>query len=125
VIKSIFGQAISQATETLQSGKDSTQSAVIKNLANSFIRKFGEMKELHINSKDKQIHISLYLKGESGDVIIDIGNYKISKDDDDYFIEINEVSANRYWIDALLKTFSHEKKIPIPPSFIVPMKILM
>jgi hypothetical protein len=121
----MFSSAFSKMSDTLQNGKDSTQSTVIKNIANGFMKKFGEIKELDINSKNKKIHLSVYLKGEKGDVIIDIGNYKISKIDDGYFIELYEVSANRYWIDALLNTFIYEKKFPIPQKLVVPIKILM
>jgi hypothetical protein len=121
-----LSQSIDRATDTLVAGKDSTQSAILKNGLNIFIKNFGEIKDLKMDSKNSKLLFSIYLKGESGDVIIEVGNYKISRDDDDkHYMEIFEISANRYWIDALLKVFTLEKRFPIPPNIVVPLKILM
>jgi len=129
-IKSRTSDAISHsldlATEALVNGKDSAQSTIIKNGLNILIKKFGEIKNLKIDSQTKKITLTIYLKGEVQYIVIDIDSYKFFRDDDDiYYIEIFEVSVNRYWIDAIVKVFLLDKKFPIPNQLVIPIKILI
>lgn len=129
-IKSRANDAISSsidiATDTILTGKDSAQSTIIKNGFNVFIKKFGEIKDLKFNTKNKNITLSIYLKGEKQDVELNINSYKFFKDDDDiHYIEIFDISANRYWIDAIMKVFLLNKRFKIPSQLVVPIKILM
>jgi len=115
-----------RATDALINGKDTAQSSIIKNGLNIFIKKFGEIKDFKIDSQSKKITLEIFLKGESQDIIIDIDRYKFFKGDDDiYYIEIFEVSVNRYWIDSIAKVFLLGKRFPIPNQLVIPMKILM
>ncbi len=128
--KNIANEAVSHsldiATETIISGKDSAQSTIIKNAFNVFIKKFGEIKDLKFDTKTKSINLSVYLKGESDEVMIKILNYKFWKDDDDlYYIEISEISASRYWIDAISNVLLSGKRFVVPQNLVIPMKILM
>jgi hypothetical protein len=117
---------IDLATDTILTGKDSAQSKLIKKGMNVAMKKFGEVKDLKFDTKNKSITLTVYLKGEKQDVVLNIDSYKFSKDDDDnYYIEIFTVSANRYWMDALVRTFLIGRKFPIPSQLVVPMKILM
>jgi hypothetical protein len=129
-IKNRASEAISNsldlATDTLISGKDTTQSTIIKNGLNIFIKKFGEIKNLKIDSQNKAITLDIFLKGEADTIILNIENYKFFKDDDDiYYIKIFDISANRYWIDAIAKVFTRDKQFPIPSQLVIPMKILI
>ena len=114
------------ATETIISGKDTAQSTLIKNGLNIFIKIFGEIRDLKFDTKTKSIIMSIFLKGETDDVILKILNYKFWKDDDDvHYIEISEISANRYWIDAIANVLLSGKKFAIPQNLVIPIKILM
>jgi hypothetical protein len=117
-----FSQSIDIASDKLQAGKDT----VLKNSINIFIKSFGEIRDLKIDTKRKALSISIFLKGEKGEVELKVSNYKISKDDDDsYYVEIFEMSANRYWIDAIVKSFIVGQRFVILPNLVVPLKILM
>lgn len=122
----VLVHSLEMATDALVNGKDTAQSTIIKNGLNIFIKKFGELKDLKIDSQNKKITLSLSLKGEVEDIIINIDSYKFFRDDDDiYYIEIFEVSINRYWIDAIAKFFLLERRFLIPSQLVIPMKILM
>jgi len=130
MFKNLFDKATSEiknrATEVLVAGKDNAQSTIIKNGLNIFIKKFGEIKDFKIDSHSKNITISIYLKGEVENITINIDSYKFFKDDDDiHYIEVFEISVNRYWIDAIAKLVVLDKKFPIPSQLVIPMKMLI
>gem|GEM_PF-2530694 len=128
-IKSRTGDAVefglNKATDTIISGKDMANSTVIKNGINVFLRKYGEIKEFKIDSKSQSVTLDIYLKGESSDVVVDIKNYDFFKKDDSYFLKVYEISANRYWIDSILKVFAKDREFPVPAELVLPLKILM
>lgn len=125
-VNETVSNSLDLATETLISGKDSTHSIIIKKGMNLFIKKFGEIQDFSIDSLTKSIKISVNLKGEDSEIEININSYKFFKNDDDvYYIEIFEVSVNRYWIDEIMQLFVINKQFPIPNQLVVPLKILM
>jgi hypothetical protein len=128
-IKNKTGDAVefglNRATDTIIAGKDIANSTIIKNGLNVFIKQYGEIKDFSIDTKNRSVSLNIYLKGESGDVIIDIDSYDFLKIDDRYFLKVYKISANRYWIDSILNVFAKEREFPVPAELVLPLKILM
>ena len=119
--------SFNKATETIINGKDLANSKIIKNGLNIFIRDFGEIHDLRIDTRAKTISLELSLKGEVQIVGVQILDYKFSQDREktEYYFEVLDIQANRYWIDAILKSFIIGKKFKVPAEMVLPLKIIM
>lgn len=72
------------------------------------------MLNLKLDSKNKKIGLEVLLAGEDSPLQIDIGRYDIIKHEDKHYIEINDVSTSRLWLNVLVDETLNGEKIEIP-----------
>jgi hypothetical protein len=130
-ISSLASDAVSsglhKASDTIIHGKDIANSTIIKNGLNIFIKDFGEIENLKIDTRAKTITLELSLKGENQLVNVQILDYKFLKNNEttEYFFQVLDIEANRYWIDAILKSFVINREFKVPSELVLPLKIIM
>ena len=76
------------------------------------------MLSLKVDSETKSIKIEMMLKGETKSLDVEIKKYRITKDMDKVFIEIEELETNREWLNIVIDTYLHNKKIEVPQKFV-------
>jgi hypothetical protein len=76
------------------------------------------MLSLKVDSETKSIKIEMMLKGETKSLEVEIKKYQIIKDMDKVFIEIEELETNREWLNIVIDTYLHNKKIEVPQKFV-------
>ena len=72
------------------------------------------MLNLNLDSKNKSITLNVLLAGEESPLEIDIGRYDIVSQGDKYYLEINDVSTSRLWLNVLADETLNGEKIEIP-----------
>lgn len=111
--------------DQMQSAKDNTNSAVFKAAMNTFIRKYGQVLELKIDSKDKAFIFEIMLKGEASPIRIEIRKYEFINRDGTNYVKLHEVFANRYWMDTVMELALLEQEFPLPKEFDKPIQTFM
>ena len=105
--------------------KDKATSTVVKAFANSFISDFGNLNDIIIDSGNKSIHLSVNLKGEKESVNIEITAYEVVKSQNSNFIQIQNITTSREWINIVLGKYYPDRRIEIPSQFIGIVKFLL
>lgn len=108
-----------------QRSKDATVGFAARVAINAKLRGIGEMTELSIDTKNKQIRLRLELIGEREPIEIDVTRYRLrSNDDRGARLTIEEATASRPWLDAALQEFVVGETFPIPPKAEALLKLL-
>ena len=102
----------------------SLRDSVIRKTLNSKIKRFGKMLNLNLDSKNKSITLNVLLAGEESPLKIDIGRYDIVSHDDKYYLEINDVSTSRLWLNVLAEETLNGEKIEIPSKIAKLLKVV-
>lgn len=105
--------------------KDKAVSHLFKKSADSFVSDFGIINDLKIDSANKDIYLSVNLKGERENIDIKMSGYEVVKSKDDNFIRFQNITTSREWINVGLEKFFLERRIDIPVQYIGIVKFLL
>lgn len=82
------------------------------------------MLNLNLDSKNKSMSLNVLLAGEEAPLEIDIGRYEIVCLDDKYYLEINDVSTSRLWLNVLVEETLNGEKLEIPSKIAKLLKVV-
>ena len=94
--------------------KDMMTSKAAKSYLNDFIKRYGRVDELTIDSKRHRIDVKCTLAGEVSPIGVSIEKYRIEQDNGRTFIEVLDSSATRPWMQAAMRDHLHGRKIELP-----------
>ena len=86
---------------------------------------FGDLDNLKIDPVNKNISLSVNLKGESKSIAITMSGYEVVRSKDDNYIQFQTITTSREWINVGLEKFYLEKRIEIPEQYIGIIKFLL
>lgn len=96
--------------------KDKASSAILRRLADKYIRKYGRVEDISIDSSRKTLEARILLHGETEPISLRISRFEIIKEDGYHNIVIHGLSASREWIDTLARDYLEDRAIRIPSS---------
>jgi hypothetical protein len=94
--------------------KDLMTSKAAKAYVNDFIKAYGRVEELSIDSKRRRIDLKCQLNGEVSPIGITIEKYQLEEQGGQKFIEVLDSSATRPWMQAAMRQHLHGRKIAVP-----------
>lgn len=94
--------------------KDSLASGAAKALLAGRIERYGRLLDLRIRSREKTIAGVLMLAGESEEVRIEVGRYRVTGGGGSCALVIEQLTASREWLQLLLEDLVVGKPIPLP-----------
>ena len=94
--------------------KDLMASKAAKAYANGFIKSYGRVEELSIDSKRRRIDLKCHLNGEVSPIGLTIEKYSLEQKDGQTFIEVLDSSATRPWMQAAMREHLHGRKFAVP-----------
>jgi hypothetical protein len=94
--------------------KDLMTSKAAKAYVNDFIKTFGKVDELSIDSKRHRIDVVCQLTGEVSPIGVTIEKYRVEQSGGKTFLEVIDSSATRPWMQAAMRQHLHGKKIEVP-----------
>lgn len=89
-------------------------SKAAKAYVNDFIKRYGRVDELTIDSKRKRIDVTCTLNGEVGPIGVTIEKYQLRQQDGKAFLEVLDSSATRPWMQTAMRDHLHGRKIEVP-----------
>lgn len=84
--------------------------------ASKFIGDYGKMLEFKFNPHKKHIQAKVKLAGEEEAIHLEINDYELKEKGDNPAIVVREASADREWINLLIRDLLVGKEIPIPAN---------
>lgn len=94
--------------------KDMMTSKAAKAYVNDYIKRYGRVDELTIDSKRKRIDVSCTLNGEASAIGVTIEKYQLRQDAGKVFIEVLDSSATRPWMQTAMRDHLHGRPIELP-----------
>ncbi len=92
--------------------KDAGLNRLLTPFINSKISSYGTLSDFRIDSKKKEIHLNILLKGESETITVSVYQYEIVKSGTEYFVTFQELRAEREWINLLIQNELLPRFIP-------------
>ena len=81
---------------------------------NAKLRSIGEMTELSIDTKTKQVRVRLELVGEKEAIDVEILRYSLKEKGETTYITIEEATSSRQWLTVALREFIVGQDLAIP-----------
>jgi hypothetical protein len=81
---------------------------------NTKLRSIGEMTELSIDTKTKQVRVRLELLGEKEPIDVEILRYSLKEKGETTYITIEEATSSRQWLTVALREFIVGQDLAIP-----------
>ena len=115
-----------QAKEFIQKHKNSRMFNKIKDKGlskatqvaiNNYVKEFGEVVQLELDSQQKSMEMEIVLNGEVEPLKLKVGEYALIKEKDSYFLKVNKIQASREWINTLSTKYLNGKKFPIAKQY--------
>ncbi len=94
--------------------KDLMTSKAAKAYANDYIKRYGAVDTLSIDSKRHRIEVTLRLNGEVAPVGVTIEKYQVDDVGGKKFIEVLGSSATRPWLQAVMRDHLHGRRVELP-----------
>ena len=97
------------------SAKDKLTSSAAKSYVNDFIKPYGRLEELSINSRSRRIEIRCQLDGESDPIGVCIEEYQLERLDGKVFARVMACTASRPWLQAAIRAHVIGRPLEVPP----------
>ena len=94
--------------------KDALSSQAARSYVNGLIKRYGEVKELKIDSKAKSVDVVCELIGERDPVSVRVENYRLDNVGGKTFVEITKISCSRPWLQNLLEDHGRGRRVEVP-----------
>lgn len=94
--------------------KDAVTSKAAQTFLNQRIARYGEVRTLRLDSKNKRAEVVCQLQGEPEPISICVERYELRQHDGGMFVELGRCTCNRVWLENLLNDFGRGREIPLP-----------
>jgi len=105
--------------------KDKGLSVAVQTAINYKIKEFGEMLKFNLDSKTKTIELEIMLDGEKEPLNVKVNSYKLTQEDDKYYLVANDIVTSRAWINTVASQYLSGQKFQIPSEYAQMLKLVV
>ncbi len=105
--------------------KDSALSKGAKIAINNYIKEYGKMLKLNLDSKQKSIELEVMLDGENEPLHVKVNHYKLSQENGCYYLVAEDIVTSRAWINTVATQYLHGQKFEIPKEYAKLLKVVV
>lgn len=95
--------------------KDAITSKAAQSFINQRIGRYGEVRTLRLDSKNKSAEVVCALHGEAEPIMVRVDRYEVRQKDGQTYVRLAQCTANRPWLQNLLMDYGVDREIPVPP----------
>ncbi|EHJ46650.1 hypothetical protein DFW101_0633 [Solidesulfovibrio carbinoliphilus subsp. oakridgensis] len=107
----------------LAGAKDKSLSKLLLSSARQFLREYGEVRDLALDTKARSIRVEVLPVGESEPIKVAVEGYGLTTDSTGRgWLTFTSLSTSREWLTLLAAKVLPDKRLPLPPG--APMGIL-
>lgn len=97
--------------------------SAIKTTLNNFIKEFGKIEHMKLDTQTKSIEATLFLIGEREPLEVTISNYTLVQKDDGYYLQLQRIKTSKEWITKAAATYLTKRALlKIPDKFVAIIK---
>ncbi|WP_438481256.1 hypothetical protein [Oleiharenicola lentus] len=96
-----------------RAAKDALSSRAAQSYVNTLIARYGEVRDLKIDSENKTVEGSCLLRGETVPIRVS-ANYVIETKGGKNFVRLKNCSSNKPWLENLVADYGQERSIEVP-----------
>lgn len=109
----------------LSRGKDTGVSFAVERFWEHRFARFGDLQDLHIDSRAKRIRAQILLKGDQEPIILTVDRYEVKTEELHTFFVLREGKVSREWMNLVLQEQAVGKPFPIPEKYVHLIKMLL
>ncbi|MDB6167407.1 MAG: hypothetical protein JWM88_271 [Verrucomicrobia bacterium] len=95
--------------------KDFMTGKAAQTYINGMIGRYGEVRDLRIDTEAKTLELVCTLRGEAEPVTVRVDKYEIVQKGEKHFAQIVKCTCSRPWLQALVEDFAQSRPIEVPP----------
>lgn len=92
---------------------------------NTYIKEYGKILRLDLNSQDKSIETEMMLDGEKEPLTVIVSRYEIVQKEDRHLLIVHGVEASRSWINSVASSHLEGKSFLIPSKYVTMLKAVV
>ncbi len=97
--------------------KDTGVSKAAQIAINNYIKEFGTVEYLKLDSEAKTMEIEIMLDGEIEPLRVKVGHYEIIQENNQYFLKVEQIQTSRAWINSIVSSYLTHKTFSIPSKY--------
>ena len=105
--------------------KDTALSKTTKIAINRYLKEYGKMLKLSLDSENKSIDIEVLLEGETEPLSVKVERYELAEENEKYFLKLYGIETSRAWINTVADTYLEGKAFEIPEEHAKMLKMIV
>lgn len=105
--------------------KDAAMSKAVQIALNRYIKEYGAILHLNLDSENKTIEVEILLEGEVEPLAVKVGKYEIVEENGANYIKVQDVHTSRVWLNTLASSYLEDKKFPVPAEYVKLLKVIV
>ena len=105
--------------------KDAALSKGAKVALNSYIKEYGKMLKLNLDSKNKSIALEVLLDGEKETLSVNVQRYELIEENGKNLLKIYGIQTSRAWINTIAGSYLEGKAFEIPEEYAKMLKVIV
>ena len=105
--------------------KDAALSKGAKAGINSYIKEYGKMLKLTLDSKNKSITMEVLLEGEKEPLSVNVQHYELTEENGKHLLKIYGIQTSRAWINTVAGSYLEGKALEVPAEYAKMLKVIV
>jgi len=105
--------------------KDAALSKGAKIAINNYMKEYGEMLKLNLDSEKRSIEMEVMLEGEKEPLSVNVDKYEMTQNGGKHFLKIQGVKTSRAWINTVASSYLENKTFEIPAEYAKMLKVIV
>ena len=105
--------------------KDAALSKSVKTALNSYMKEYGKMLKLELDSKSKKVMLEVMLEGEKEPLSVEIERYELTEESGKHYLKAYGIHTSRAWINTLAATYLEGKAFEVPKQYVQMLKLII
>ena len=109
----------------LKKMKDAALSKGAKVAINTYLKEYGKMLKLNLDSKNKSITLEVLLEGEKEPLSMNVERYELTEEQGKHLLKIYGIHTSRAWINTIAGSYLEGKSFEIPEEYAKMLKVIV
>ncbi len=105
--------------------KDAALSKSVKAALNRYMKEYGKMLKLELDSKSKKVMMEVMLEGEKEPLRVEVERYELTESDGKHYLKIYGIHTSRAWINTVAATYLEGKAFEVPEQYVSVLKLVV
>jgi len=109
----------------LKKMKDAALSKGAKVALNTYLKEYGKMLKLNLDSKNKSITLEVLLEGEKEPLSVNVERYELTEEQGKHLLKIYGIHTSRAWINTFAGSYLEGKSFEIPEEHAKMLRVIV